>query len=112
MLSFRPLGIDFAFCANGCLWLSVRGRRWRTGRDGRFRRSLLVDDLPNLVQFLFNSRFRALNAGLAQIDRVSEQRTTCMDALGVTAFFQVDSFVLQKLADVFVKLVFLYWIHN
>jgi len=35
-----------------------------------------------------------------------------MNTFGVTAFFQLDSLGFEELADVFIKLVFLYWIHN
>jgi hypothetical protein len=35
-----------------------------------------------------------------------------MDALGITAFLQLDAFAFQKLAEVFVKFVFLDWFHN
>lgn len=44
-----------------------------------------MDDLPDLVQFLLDARFRPLNSGLAQIDSVGEQRTTRMDTFSVTA---------------------------
>ena len=78
-----------------------------------------MNDLANLVQLfleavlgLLQPHLGPLQAVLAHIDGVSEQRTTCMDALGVTTFFQFDAFAFEELTDVFVKLVFLYWIHN
>jgi len=75
--------------------------------------------LPNLVQFfldaflgLLQSHLGAIQTSLTQVDRVREQRTTCMNTLGIAAFFQLNSFAFQELADVFVKLIFSYWIHN
>src|SRR5262249_49070831 len=95
----RPLGIDFALWANGCLRLAVWSRRRWRGCYGRFRRrGLLVNHLPNLVQFfldavpgLLKPHLRAIEPRLAQIDRVRKQRTTRMDSLGVAAFLQFDS---------------------
>jgi len=107
-LSFRAPGLALRLGTSGRLWLAIR-----SSRNRRFgRRSFLVNDLPNLVEFLFDACFGSLEARLAQIDCVSKQRTPGMDALRIAAFLQLDSFVLQELADVFIKLVFLYWIHN
>lgn len=71
-----------------------------------------MNHLPHLIKALLYADLRSLNPGLTQIDCVSQQRTARVDSLGVTALLQLYSLGFQKLADVLVKLIFLYWIHN
>jgi len=68
--------------------------------------------LSDLFEALVNPGFGALDARLAEVDSVGQERATGMDALGIAAFFQFDAFGFEKLAEIFVKFVFFDRFHN
>jgi len=51
-----------------------------------------MDHLPDLVQPLLKLIFGSFQSGLAQVNRICQQRTPRVDALGVAAFRKLDSF--------------------
>lgn len=65
-----------------------------------------MDHLPNLIKPFLQFIFGSFESGLAQVDCIRQHRTTGMNALGIAPFRQLDAFGFEKLAKIFVKLVF------
>ena len=62
----------------------------------RFGCGTLVNDLPHLVELFVDLAFCAMEAMLAQVDRIRKQRATLLDTLRVTAVRQFDAFTFHK----------------
>jgi hypothetical protein len=62
----------------------------------RFRRGLLVNRLPELVQPLVHRGFRAFQSALAHVDRVRQKFASLTYPLSVGALLHLDAFRLQE----------------
>src|SRR5262245_13535549 len=71
-----------------------------------------MDHVPDLFKPLVNSSLGPLDARLAEVDGVGQERASGMDSLGITAFLQLNAFAFEKLTEVFVKFVFLNRFHK
>ncbi len=70
-----------------------------------------MNHLPHLIELFFNLGPGQFNAGLAQVDRVGQERAARLDPLG-SALFYLDSPIFQKASEIFVKFVFVDWFHS
>jgi hypothetical protein len=76
------------------------------------RRRLFVNDLPGMIQLLFNLIPRATQPRLAEIDGVRQKRASCLNAACITAILQAHTFRLQEFRQIVVKLLFIDWSHK
>ena len=89
------------------------GRTLRRRRIGcRLGRRVFMDHLPHLIDFFVDPGFGPLDAFLAQVDRVGEQRESLRDSFGVTAFLQLNALGLEETVEVLIKFVFVDWFHS
>ncbi len=65
-----------------------------------------MNHLPHVVDLFPDFVSRAFDPGLAQIDRICQERTAGMNAFGIAAFSQFDALSLKELAQILVKLMF------
>jgi hypothetical protein len=66
-----------------------------------------VDDLAGLIQLLLDFCLGTVQPSLAEIDRVSEEGTSRLDATGIAAVLKADSFDFEEFPQVIVKLIFI-----
>jgi hypothetical protein len=88
--------------------IGCRGKRIRRPFGG----GLFVDDLAHFIQAFVYFSFGALEALLTQIDGVSQEVDAFLNALGVAAFLEFDSFALEEAAHVVEKLIFVDRFHS
>lgn len=71
-----------------------------------------MDNLAHLVEAFFYLGLGAFNALLAEVDAVSEDGTSFLNALTVTAFFELDPSSLEKVVEMGEKFVLFDWFHK
>lgn len=71
-----------------------------------------MDHSPHLLNTLVNLDPGPLDASLGKVDRVGQQITTLLDAMGIGAIRKRDALVVEELAEVLVQLVLLDLVHG
>ena len=106
---------------------SILGRRFDVGFRGSprsfsslcplgpflpFRRRLIVNDLAGMIELLLDLCLGPGQSSLAEIDRISQEGASRLDAPGVAALLKTHAFAFEELPQIIIKLIFVDWSHK